>query len=53
MDVVIKRIIKKLPSADNVFNSSVEMERNVAKKTAVIKNHCFISICCFKKTALL
>lgn len=43
MEVLIKRNIKKLQSGSNVFHFNVQMERNIAEKTAVIKkkkNHC-------------
>lgn len=39
MEVLIKRIIKKLQSGGNVFHSNVQMERNTAEKTVVIKNY--------------
>lgn len=40
MEVLIKRNIKKLQSGSNVFHFNVQMERNIAEKTAVIKkNH--------------
>lgn len=54
MEVLIKRIIKKLQSGGNVFHSNVQMERNIAEKTAVIKKSlCFIPICYLKKTTQL
>lgn len=42
MEVLIKRNIKKLQSGSNVFHFNVQMERNIAEKTAVIKKkpHC-------------
>lgn len=42
MEVLIKRNIKKkLQSGSNMFHFNVQMERNIAEKTALIKkNHC-------------
>lgn len=54
MEVLIKRNIKKLQSGSNMFHFNVQMERNIAEKTAVIKKPlCFISVCYLKKTTQL
>lgn len=54
MEVPIKRIIKKATKWWDVFHSNVQMERNIAEKTPVIKKSlCFISICYLKKTTQL
>lgn len=37
MEVLIKRNIKKLQSGSNMFHFNVQMETNIAEKTAVIK----------------
>lgn len=47
MEVLIKRNIKKLQSFSNVFHFNVQIERNIAEKTAIVKKKslCFISVC--------
>lgn len=37
MEVLIKRNIKKLQSFSNVFHFNVQIERNIAEKTAIVK----------------
>lgn len=52
MEVLIKRNIKKkLQSGSNMFHFNVQMERNIAEKTALIKKKslCFISVSYLKK----
>lgn len=55
MEVLIKRNIKKLQSFSNVFHFNVQIERNIAEKTAIVKkNHCALfQFVTFKKNAQL